>query len=191
MLTATYSDKAFIVEILANSFDNNSSVNYIIKQDRKRLQRIKGLMNYSFDICFHFGSIFYSEDKKACALLLFPDQKKTGWRSLFLDIKFVFTSLDFIHLKKALAREAKIKALQIKGKTAYLWYIGVDNLEQGRGIGTRLIQDVLHAEEINQRLVLLETSTLQSVRWYENFGFSIYGQLDLGYTLYFLKKNAK
>ncbi|MEO6894579.1 MAG: hypothetical protein ABI136_06045, partial [Ginsengibacter sp.] len=95
MLRAIYSDRAFIVEILTTSFENNSSVNYIIKQDRKRLQRIKGLMNYSFDICYHFGSVFYSEDKKGCALVLFPEQKKTGLRSVFFDIKFVITSLGF------------------------------------------------------------------------------------------------
>lgn len=188
MLRAIYSDRAFIVEILTTSFENNSSVNYIIKQDRKRLQRIKGLMNYSFDICYHFGSVFYSEDKKGCALVLFPEQKKTGLRSVFFDIKFVITSLGFSNLKKTMARETKIKSLQIKGKTAYLWYIGVQPFSQGRGIGTRLMKDVLHAPEIIDRPVLLETSNLQNVKWYENLDFSIYGELNLGYTLYFMKR---
>ena len=43
MVKARYADKAFIVSILLASFDQNSSVNYIIKQDNKRQERIKGL----------------------------------------------------------------------------------------------------------------------------------------------------
>ena len=188
MVKATSADKAFIVDILVNSFDNNSSVNYIIKQDRKRGSRIKGLMNYSFDICYHFGCVFYSEDKKGCALILFPDKKKTALKSVFLDVRFALSSLDFTHFKKALAREAKIKALQINGSTAYLWYIGVDPFAQRKGIGTRLLHAVLQAPELKGRIVLLETSNLQTVNWYESFGFTVYGQLDLGYSLYFMKK---
>jgi GNAT superfamily N-acetyltransferase len=188
MIKATLADRVFITEILVKSFDNNASVNYIIKQDWKRRKRIEGLMNYSFNVCYHFGSVYYSEDKKSCALLLIPEQKKTGLRSLFLDIKFVFTSLDLFHLKKTLAREAKIKALRCKGKTIYLWYIGVDLQSQGNGIGTQLLREVLNTPEMKGRTVLLETSTLQSVHWYEKLGFSVYAQLDLGYTLYFMKK---
>ena len=188
MIKSNYSDKSFIVELLVGSFDKNSSVNYIIRQDSRKKLRLKGLMNYSFDICYHFGSVYYSEDKKACALVLFPDRKKMGLRSLLLDIQFVLHSLDFIHLKKALSREAKIKARQIKSRTAYLWYIGVASVEQGKGIGTKLIREIILAPEMKGRQVILETSNLQTVRWYESLGFTIYNQLDLGYDLYFMKR---
>ena len=44
MIRADYKDKERIVKILTGSFEDNRSVNYIIKQDRKRIQRIKHLM---------------------------------------------------------------------------------------------------------------------------------------------------
>lgn len=188
MIRAGSADKDFIVKILLASFDQNSSVNYIIKQDNKRQKRIKGLMNYSFDLCFYFGSIFYSEDKKACALILFPDKKKTSLKSILLDIKFIIGCLDFPHLKKAMAREAKIKKSQLKGPASYLWFIGVEPAEQGKGIGSRLLQNVLVDLEMKDRPILLETSNLQNVNWYENMGFTVYDQLHFGYTLYFMKK---
>ena len=188
MVKARYADKAFIVSILLASFDQNSSVNYIIKQDNKRQERIKGLMNYSFNLCFRFGSIFYSEDKKACALILFPEQKKTDLKSILLDITFILSSLDFSHLKKAFGRGAKIKKLQLKGPASYLWFIGVEPSEQGRGVGSRLLQDVLVDLEMKGHPILLETSNLQNVNWYEKMGFTVYDQMDLGYILYFLKK---
>jgi len=37
MVKATSSDKAFIVDILVNSFYDNCSMNYIIKQDKKNV----------------------------------------------------------------------------------------------------------------------------------------------------------
>lgn len=50
MVKATPSDKAFIVDILVDSFYDNASVNYLIKQDKKKFARIRGLMQYSFDL---------------------------------------------------------------------------------------------------------------------------------------------
>ena len=50
MLKADYNDKALVVKILSDSFKNNQSISYIIKQDGKRTQRIKQLMEYSFDV---------------------------------------------------------------------------------------------------------------------------------------------
>ena len=186
MIKACYSDKAFITRILVDSFYENSSVNFIIKQDGKKMKRIKGLMNYSFDLCFHFGEIFYSEDRKGCALILFPDKKKL-LKSTLLDLKFIFTSLDFSHLMLAMKRESKIKKLQCSELSYYLWFIGVDPAEQGKGIGSQLLGEVISEGSGTGRQVLLETSNVQNVKWYRKFGFEVYKKLDLGYLLYFMK----
>lgn len=188
MVKACYIDKKFIVDILVNAFYNNASVNYIIKQDKKKEVRVKSLMDYSFDLCYNFGDIFYSEDKKSCALILFPEQKKNKTKSVLLDIQFIISCMDFHRLKKAMGREAKIKAIQSKGLTSYLWFIGVDPSEQGKGIGTKLLSEVLDELKKKNRPVLLETSNVENVRWYKNSGFTIYNKLDLGYELYFMKK---
>lgn len=47
MKKAKQTDKDLIVEILTKSFDANSSINYIVKQDVKRVDRIRALMDYS------------------------------------------------------------------------------------------------------------------------------------------------
>ena len=41
MKKAEYSDKNLVVDILSKSFDGNQSVNYIVKQDEKRAERLK------------------------------------------------------------------------------------------------------------------------------------------------------
>ena len=188
MIRAEYSDKDLIVSILVSTFDDNKSVNYIIRQDNKRVERIKLLMEYSYDVCNLFGDIFLTEDKKGCALLILPDKKRTTIKSILLDAKFAFTCLGISNINKAMKREAKIKQVHPDGLLYYLWFIGVDSSNQNKGIGSQLLQDVISEGQKQNRIICLETSTLKNVPWYEKFGFSIYHEFDFGYKLYCLKR---
>ena len=188
MIKAEYNDKPRIVEILTNSFEDNKSVNYILKQDDKRLERVRNLMDYSFEVCYMFGDVFLSEDRNACALIVLPDTKKTNLRSVLLDLKLIFTCTGIGNIKKTLDREGKIKKLHPKEPMYYLWFIGVDTKQQNRGVGSKLLNEVLQQASLKNRSTYLETSTLKNIPWYEKFGFKIYGELDLGYRLYFMKR---
>jgi hypothetical protein len=188
MIKATNLDKDRVVDILAESFIDNQSVNYIIKQDKKKNQRIRKLMAYSFDICYLYGEVFLTDDKSGCALILFPDKKKNNLRSILLDIKLIFSCIGIHNIKKATNRESKIKELQPKKSMYYLWFIGVASDKQNKGIGSALIKEVIKDAQSKQRPVYLETSTLKNIPWYEKFGFTIYNELNLGYPLFFMKK---
>jgi hypothetical protein len=188
MHRAEYKDKERIVEILTGSFNDNKSVNYIIKQDKKRSQRIRRLMEYSFEVCYLFGDVFITDDNKGCALILLPDKKRTNFKSILLDLKLIITAAGLANLKKAMSRETKIKKLHPKELMYYLWFIGVDKKEQNKGIGTALLKEVIHYGISINRTVYLETSTTKNIPWYQKFGFKIYNEFDLGYRLYFMKK---
>lgn len=188
MIIADYKDKNLVVDILTDSFEDNKSVNYIVKQDNKRNQRMRKLMEYSFDVCYLFGDVFLSDDKKGCALILLPDKKKTSLKSILLDIKLIISCIGLSNIKKAMDREAKIKKLQPKELKYYLWFIGVDPKEQNKGIGSALLSEVIKEGLSKQRSIYLETSTSKNIPWYEKFGFKIYNELNLGYRLFFMKK---
>lgn len=188
MIRADYKDKNLVVNILAHSFVDNKSVNYIIKQDKKRAQRLKNLMGYSFDVCHLFGDVFLSDNKKGCALILLPEKKKTNLKSILLDIELIVSCVGLFNIKKALDRETKIKKLHHKGLMYYLWFIGVDPDEQSKGIGSKLMGEIINEATSKQRPIYLETSTLKNIPWYEKFGFKIYNELDFGYKLFFMKK---
>lgn len=189
MVKAQYSDKSHIVTILSSAFEENKSVNYIIPQDRKRKQRIRQLMEYSFDSCYLHGKVFLSDDRKACALIILADRKKTTFRTFLLDLKFVFSTIGLFNIKKVLARETAIKKLQPRELNYYLWFIGVDPVNQGKGAGSRLLQEVIADSQSLGRSICLETSTTKNLPWYQQFGFTIYNELNTGYKLYFLKRN--
>lgn len=188
MKNAEYSDKELVVDILTDSFETNKSVNYIIKQDNKRKKRIRALMDYSFEVCKEFGNVYLSDDKKACALVLFPDKKKTTLKSIQLDLKLILSSVGLSNIKKTLERESLIKKHQPKDTMYYLWFIGVDPKHQNSGIGTTLLNEVIKDSESKKRSIYLETSTMKNLPWYKKFGFDVYNELDLSYKLFFLKK---
>ena len=186
MTKATNSDKRIILQILTASFANNQSVNYIIRKGKKQNKRIRALMNYSFEMCRRFGEVLLSSDQNACALIIYPDKKKVTLKSILLDVKLIFQCVGFQNIKKTLQRESLIKKGQPKEPMTYLWFIGVAPEKQGNGIGSGMLADIIEDSRMKNRPVYLETSTLINLPWYKKFGFKIYHQEDLGYTLYFL-----
>lgn len=187
MVKANYEQKDLIVDILSKSFDTNQSVNYIVQQDKLRDKRIASLMDYSFEVCYNYGDVYLSDDNKACALVLYPDQKKTTVKSILLDVQLLLNCIGISNIGKAMKRESEIKKIQPKESMYYLWFIGVDPNSQGLGIGSRFMNEIIHDSEKKSLPIYLETSTLRNLPWYKKFGFNIYNELDLSYKLYFLK----
>lgn len=181
------SQKSVVVEILSKSFDDNKSVNYVVKQDSNRKERIRGLMDYSFKVCDAFGDVWMSDDSVACALVLYPDKKKTSLNAISWDAKLALSVIGLDRVGKVLGRESKIKAYHPKQPFSYLWFIGVPPASQGKGIGSRLLEEIIHNSEEQGRPVYLETSVDRNLPWYKAHGLEIFQTLDLTYQLYMLR----
>jgi ribosomal protein S18 acetylase RimI-like enzyme len=188
MIKANNEDKKLIVDILTNSFESNQSVNFIVRQDAERVKRISALMDYSFELCFHFGDVWLSDNREACALILYPHLKKLSIRAVWLDIKLIFQAIGISGVLKALKRETQIKDVQPNIAKSYLWFIGVNPLAQHFGFGSQLLHEIIDRANFLKLPLYLETSNVANIPWYQSYGFEIYDELDLGYTLYFLKK---
>jgi ribosomal protein S18 acetylase RimI-like enzyme len=189
--TSTFSERDLVIEILSRAFDQNQSVNHVIKQDSRRARRIRALMAYSYDLCRLFGKVFVSEDGKACALVLFPDRRRTTPASVWLDLKLIAGAIGFSRLFPTLRREALLTRIRPREPMYYLWFIGVLPACQHQGLGGRLLDSVLGESRGAGRPVYLETSTVGNLPWYGKFGFETYHELDTGYRLYFLKRPVR
>lgn len=188
MRKALASDKPAILDLLTRAFDDNKSVNYVVKQDHNRADRIRRLMDYSFNVCQAFGEVWISDDRQACALVLFPDQKRSSFRTLFWDLKLALTVVGIDRVGDVLKREAMIKSNHPKEPIAYLWFLGVNPQLQGRGVGSALIQEVIKEYDRKKRPVYLETSMEKNLPFYRKFGFEIFQTLQLTYKLYQLRR---
>ncbi len=188
MIKAKIKDKPTVIDIISKSFDQNLSVNYVVKQDHKRVERIKILSDYSFFMCFNFGEILLSEDKKSCALILYPKKKKTTIQTVLWDIKLAFKCIGFSRSLSILKRETQVTKNHPTKDFSYLWFIGTLPESQGNGIGSELLANIISKYDKLKLPIYLETSTVENILWYKNFGFNIYKEMDFGYKLFMLKK---
>lgn len=189
MMKATMQDKATVVSLLSEAFEGNKSVNYIVRQDGKRLERIRSLMEYSFLTCLDSGKVYLSDDGRCCALVLFPDRKRTTLKSILRDLTLIFSVTGLGSVFKVLRRESLIKKrYPADKKMYYIWFMGCDPVFQGRGLGTAMLSFLLEDAARMNRTVYLETSTERNITWYQKLGLSIYSKLDFGYVLYCFRK---
>lgn len=192
MIDALPKDRDRIVNILARAFEENLSVNDLVVQDKKRAMRIRKLMEYAVDECTDFGRVVISGDRTACALVLFPDKKKLTFRSLLRDLCLVFRVMGIFNISKVMKKESVVKtmhrAIAGDGKLYHLWFMGVHPNYQGRGAGSRLLGEMLSEAAVLGRLCVLETSTERNIPFYERASFVRYQTLDVGYPLFFYKK---
>ncbi len=188
-MLATRQDKSLLVHLLSQAFAANGSVNYVVGNGDGQLKRIRALMEYSVEVCFRFGNVYLDEDRAACALVLYPHHKRTTLKSVALDVQLALRAIGWRRVWRVLRREAQIKKIQPKEDMAYLWFIGVDPVRQHAGIGSTLLQSVIDVASRDGLPVYLETSVTENLPWYQRFGFTIYGSLDMGsHTLYFMRR---
>src|SRR5690606_15838318 len=111
---ATYEDKPLLVDVLSRAFENNGSVRYVAGYGDGQMNRIRALMEYSVEICFHYGNIYLDSNRTACALILYPHRKRTTLRSVMLDVQLVLRAIGWRNIRRVLKREAQLKRIQPK-----------------------------------------------------------------------------
>lgn len=180
-----------VVEILTEAFADNLSVNYVVKQDQHRSDRIRRLMQYAVASCRDFGEVWLSADQRACALTMLPDRKKFTLASARRDVSLAFSSTGLGNVYKTLRREARIQAHHPSEPFCHLWFAGVEKVSQGNGLGSQLLREIIKYYEAQHRAIYLETSTLRNVPWYQKYGFEVYHELNLTYPLYMMRRTIK
>lgn len=181
-------DKERIIEILSLAFEQNQSVGYICGEGTNRMRRVSQLMEYAYKICSAFGKVVISADRNACAMVLFPDQKRFTLSSLWWDVLLLFKVIRIQNIVNVLKRERQIKNQHPDEPFYYLWFIGVHPVHKGLGVGSELMLELVSDAEKMGRPLYLETSTVKNLPWYKKFGLKIYNEINIGYTLYFLKR---
>lgn len=191
ILTTDRKDKKQIAELLTRAFDTNISVNKAVKQDHKRITRIRRLMDYSFEMCRLNGEIYLSDDKNAAVLFLNRCHPKTTLYTLWLDLKLAFGAIGISRAAKVLKKEKAIKKLYPQKDFMYLWYIGVDPACQGQGAGSALMREITALADERRQDIYLETSIENNLPFYTRCGFQVYSELQFDFRLYCLRRECR
>lgn len=185
MIRAKKEDIPKLVALLAESFKDNQSANFAVKNKKS----LPGLFKYSVAKGFLFGDVWMNEDKTACAILLDPKKKKSGLQSVLLDLQLIVKVVGLSKIKKVLKKEnITEQTLPQNVDYIHLWFLGVVPKLQGNGIGTSFLQELIEYYKSSKEAMCLETSTLVNIPFYEKQGFSRYATKYFGFEFFFYIK---
>ena len=181
MIIGNITHRRIVIDVLSASFDDNKSINYIVRQGSNRTKRIRLLMGYCFDVCLSNGHVYVSDDEYACALVLCSEKTKVSIRR---NLSLIFNCTGLLNVIRVLRREKLLKSHHPMELFYHLWFIGVIPIQQNKGIGSKLLGEVLESCDVDRRPVYLETSVLRNIPWYQQHGFKTFHELSINYTLY-------
>ncbi|WP_452231187.1 MULTISPECIES: GNAT family N-acetyltransferase [unclassified Lacinutrix] len=193
MRKATYVDKKIVSEILVSAFSplqENNSINLVVKQDEKRIERMHILMEYLFERAILFGEVYISNNNKACLLLKFPHKEKVTYKTIALDIKLAFKCIGIAHVYGVLKRQIIANKNYPKENHIRPMIMGVRDEYKENGTAARLMIEVKN-KYINTELpVIIDAASLKNVKMYQKFGFKVIKKEEsLGFSMYFLRLN--
>jgi len=192
MIKADKIHKQQVIEILSECVENNKSINWIVKQDSKRKERIRDLMDYSFEACIESGQIYLTENLTGAIICSNSDDKLPILEEAYLTAQLVWKVIGIDGIGKALRRENYINQYHPQDEEfLYIWFIGLKKSEQGKGAGSAMLQEILNMSNKEQLPIYVETSTEKNLHFYKKHGFEVYHvpPEDLfGFKLYFLRR---
>lgn len=193
MRKATIIDKQLVSEILLSAFlplKESNSINLVVKQDEKRIERMQILMEYLFEKAFCFGEVFISKNNKACILLKYTDKEKPTLKTILLNIKLVHKCIGVGRVFEVLKRQRLVNKNYPKEKHIRPIIMGVKKECKGNGTAARLMIKVKNKFKNNQLPIIIDTASENNAQLYQKLEFKIIKKDEsLGFPIYFLRLN--
>lgn len=192
MKKAQKTDKDKVVKIICESFNTNPHVDFIVKNDKKRSNRMVALAEYAFIYGIRRNGVFLTGDGLGVAIIFDYDKVKMNLYEYWLQIILVFKCF-------TLSRAFMVDRLEclIKKKRAsdveflYLWFFGVANEALGTTNARDLMKFIFKMSFDRKLPIYLETSLRRNTIIYKRFGFEEYNVFETGkkdLTMWYMKR---
>jgi len=175
MRKATKADKKLVVEIIAESFYTNPSVNMVVKQDAKKEKRIRKLAVYAFKTALSRNGVLISSDNTGVSICYRYNAKKDSLRDFWNQGVLAIRAISIGKVTQVLKREAYVKSKRpSSGDFMYFWFFGVSDEGKGKGAAYELKEAIFNEAKKQNLAIYLETSVEQNMRVYQRYGFEVY-----------------
>lgn len=191
MLRAQKEDKALVVTILLEAFEpilEDNSINFVVKQDDKRSDRMRVLMEYLFDKAMRTGEIFLSDNRACCLLVTYAHKDTFSWAKVRSNLRLVFKCIGSARVPKVLKRQAVVQRNYPSGRYIRPMIFAVNDAYKGTPTAARLVLQVFKDFRNNELPVIVDTASEDHVKLYQKFGLKIYNkEMELGFPIYLLR----
>ena len=195
MRRATKEDRKKVVDIIAESFEQNPSVNWAIKQDKKRSKRLRVLSEYAFNTILRRKGVYLSSDEEGVILFYKENAYKEGLADYIDQVKMAFGAVGLARVPLILRTEAYKKKIRPQdGEFIYCWFYGVKINSRGHGAAYEMKNYLADVADQLQLPVYIETSVHKNTIAYKRWGYETYHEWYLeekNKTLWFMKREVK
>ncbi|ULQ50960.1 GNAT family N-acetyltransferase [Flavihumibacter fluvii] len=179
MRLATIQDKEKVIDIISAAFDDNPRVNWVVKQDHKRLQRIRELIRYAFETAFPRNGVMISSNEKAVAVCYRMNLKSNSIYDYYIKLRLGFKGMSPERIFWVMKRQSAISAQRPRdGNYFYFWFLAVEKEERGGRAGWELSHHIFDLARKDDIPIYAETSDERTCRIYQRVGFSLYNSFE-------------
>lgn len=193
MIRANLDDKKLVVAILVEAFetlDDDNSINFVVKQDAKRSERMHVLMDYLFDKAMRSGEVFLSDNRASCLLISYAHKERLTLASAISTVRLAFKCIGIERVISVLKRQHIIKRNYPKEDYIRPMIFAVRKQFKGGVTAPRLVMQVFEEFKENKLPVIVDTASEYNVRLYEKFGLKVFNVEEaLGFPIYLLRLN--
>jgi len=170
IISAEAGDVAAVVETLAQAFQTDPALSWILPEADHRTRALHSLFRVLVPADRRAGFAQRSVGDEAASLWRAPGQAHSG------TLEFLRTVIPLVAtfgtaLPRGLTVQNGIDAHRPKGRFWYLHYVGVRPEHQGKGHGGRIIRAQTAVADREGLPCWLETATPENVPLYERLGF--------------------
>lgn len=182
-----------VVDILVAAFEplkEDNSINFVVKQDEKRIQRMQVLMEYLFDKAMRTGAVFLSNNRASCLLISYAEKDVFSVGKLRSTLRLAFRCIGITRVPKVLKRQKIIQRNYPKGNYIRPMIFAVKNEYKGTTTAAKLIMEVFRDFKNNELPVIVDTASEDHVKLYRKFGLKTYKkEQELGFPIYLMRMN--
>ena len=173
---ATAADEAPIIDVLTLAFSSDPAARSAYPDPRQFLKHFPIFARAFGGKAFSHGSAYYVDGYGGAALWLPPDVHPD--EDTLMDL--MQRTVPDQALRDATAVFEQMGRYHPNEPHWYLPLLGVDPSQQGKGIGSALLQQALKTCDRDKRLAYLESSNPKNVPLYERHGFEVLGTIQVG-----------
>ena len=174
--TATASDEASIVDVVVLAFSADPAARWTWRDPQQYLRHFPSFVKALGGKAFAHKSAYYVDGCAGAAMWLPPEVspdentlvdlvQQTAHAAVQKDVFAVFEQMAHYHPQEP---------------HWFLPFIGVDPVQQGKGLGAALMKHALVPCDRDSTLAYLESSNPKNIPLYERYGFELLGTIQVG-----------
>ena len=178
---ASFADSDRLVLSLVRAFDDDPVINWLLRQDSKRSQ--------AFDLYFRTvlcvitmprGEVFVTDDCAGGALWVPSNNAEISLARQLSLLPDMIRAGRLRGVKRLMGIIDAMNKAHPHERHYHLQLVGVDPAHQRKGLGSALMQPMLARCDREGCGAYLENTREENIAFYEQLGFAVIGELDLG-----------